>query len=100
VHDDCGFVINGAGVLTCGDIGREEVAWKLRLGGRFWATPVAAGDYLYCINADGKAFVVELGEKGRIVAENDFGDEILASPAASDGALYVRSHRRLWKIAE
>ena len=57
-----------------------QVAWKARLEGSFWATPVAVGDYLYCINSDGKAFVVNVRERGEIVAENDFGEKYGARP--------------------
>ena len=97
------FTLNRGGVLSCGLIETKKVAWKLRLGGRFWATPVLVGNHLYCINGDGKSFVVELGEpgeKGRIVAENDFGEDILGSPAVADNGLFVRSHSHLWKIAK
>jgi outer membrane protein assembly factor BamB len=97
------FVINRGGVLSCGSIKDKEVSWKLRLGGRFWATPVSVGNYLYCINADGKCFVVERGvdgNKGRIVAENEFGEDVLGSPAVADNGLFVRSHAHLWRIAK
>lgn len=103
VADNQVFVINRSGVLSCGSAEAKEVVWKLRLGGRFWATPVLVGKHLYCINAEGKSFVVELGEhgeKGRIVAENDFGEDVLGSPAVADNGLFVRSHSHLWKIAK
>ncbi|MGI9427205.1 MAG: PQQ-binding-like beta-propeller repeat protein [Bythopirellula sp.] len=103
VVDSQVFVINRGGVLSCGSMTEKEVMWKLRLGGRFWATPVSVGNYLYCINADGKCFVVErgqAGEKGRIVAENEFGEDVLSSPAVADNGLFVRSHAHLWRIAK
>ena len=103
VVDSQVFVINRGGVLSCGSMTNKEVAWKLRLGGRFWATPVSVGKYLYCINADGRCFVVErgeAGEKGRIVVENEFGEAVLGSPAVADNGLFVRSHAHLWKIAK
>ncbi len=93
------FVVNGAGVLTCGSLKSKRVVWRQRLGGRFWATPVVAGNHIYCINSEGKCFVVKRGKRGRVVSENEFGEDILASPAISDNALYVRSHQHLWKIA-
>ncbi len=103
VADGQVFVLNRGGVLSCGLIETKEVAWKLRLGGRFWATPVLVGNHLYCINGEGKCFVVELGshgEKGRIVAENEFGEDVLGSPAVADNGLFVRCHSHLWKIAK
>lgn len=96
------FVISRGGVLNGGALDNEKV-WKLRLGGRFWATPVLVGKHLYCINADGKCSVVELGEpgkKGKVVGENEFGEEVLSSPAVGENGLYVRSHAHLWKIAK
>lgn len=97
------YVINRSGVLTCGSLEEKEIAWKQRLGGRYWATPVLVGNRMYCVNASGKCFVVELGEpgeKGKIVAENDFGEDVLGSPAVADNGLFVRSHSHLWKIAK
>ncbi|MEO2047718.1 MAG: PQQ-binding-like beta-propeller repeat protein [Pirellulales bacterium] len=93
------FVISGAGVLTCGALESGKILWRRRLGGRFWATPVISGNYLYCMNSEGKSFVVQIDEKGRIVSEDEFGEDILASPAIANDALFVRSHKHLWKIA-
>ena len=94
------FIVNRAGVLTCGSIKSQDISWRQRLGGHFWATPVLAGQHIYCINSDGKCFVVERGEKAKIVFEGEFGEDILASPAVANNALFVRSHHHLWKIAK
>ena len=64
-----------------------------------WSTPIVAGDRIFCVNAEGQAKVVQLGEVGTIVGTNDFGEAIKGSPAMADGALYVRSDQYLWKIA-
>ncbi|MDC0934723.1 PQQ-binding-like beta-propeller repeat protein [Pirellulales bacterium] len=99
IYREKAYVINRAGVLSCQPI-EGPGAWKLRLGGQFWATPIAAGNHLYCINQDGKAYVVELGEKGSVAGESEFGVQVLGSPAVSGDALFVRSHGSLWKIAK
>lgn len=94
------LTINGAGVLNCGDAATGALQWQLRLKGTYWATPVAAGEHLYAVNQDGLAQVVKLGaDRGEIVAEHEFGEPILGSPAAADGALYFRGDAHLWKIA-
>lgn len=103
VANGCVYVINRSGVLNCGSIEDQNVAWKLRLGGRFWATPILVGNRMFCVNSDGKCFVVELDEnggKGKILAENEFGEDILGSPAVAENGLFVRSHNHLWKIAK
>ncbi len=103
VMEDFVYVISRSGVLTCGSLQTQEIEWKLRLGGRFWATPVLVDNRLYCINSDGMGYVVELpasDAKGKIVAENDFGESISGSPAVADNGLFVRSHAHLWKVAK
>jgi outer membrane protein assembly factor BamB len=93
------YVVNGSGVLVCGDAETGDVLWQLRLEGRCWATPIITNDRLYAVNSDGKAFVVQLGEKGKVIGRSDFGEVIQGTPAVDGDALYVRSDAHLWKIA-
>lgn len=100
VHKDRVYVINRAGVLNAADIKSGEPAWQLRLKGQFWATPVIAGDTMYVSAKDGNIQTVDLsGEKGKLIADNKLGGEVMATPALADGALYVRVGAELWKIA-
>lgn len=93
------YTINSASALSCADAAKGEILWRARLTGPFWATPLIAGSKLYCVSDKGLAQMVDLGEKGKIVSQFDFAEPILASPAASDGALYFRSDAHLWKVA-
>ena len=92
------YCLNRTGVLTCADISDGTVRWQLRLKGPFWATPVAVGNYLYCINHDGLTQVVELGKKGKIIARNQLSDKVYGSPAIANNAIYIRSEHALWMI--
>ena len=95
------FTVNSAGALSAGDVETGERMWQLRLKGPFSSTPIASSGHLYFFNEDGFAIVVEVSrEGGKIVSELDLGETILCSPAASAGALYVRSDGHLWKFAE
>lgn len=87
-------------ILTCGDAETGEVLWKLRLpGARHWATPVVAGQTVYCVNQDGTLRAIELDSgRPRIAATLELGETIQGTPAAAGGALYMRSDRHLWKI--
>jgi outer membrane protein assembly factor BamB len=100
VHDRRVYVLNRAGALTCADISTGEIVWRLRIKGTYWATPVLAGEYLYCFNQDGLGTVVRCGEQGKIVSQNEFtgGEQILGSPAVFDDAMFVRTDGHLWKI--
>lgn len=100
VHEGWAYGVGRGGLLSAAKVGSDEVSWKLRLGGTVWATPLLADGRLYCVNGDGAAFVVELGDEGRVSYETSFGEPILASPAVSGDAMFVRGHKHLWKIAE
>lgn len=103
------YAVGGAGVLTAADAKSGDNLWQIRLqvklddrtsGGQFSATPVAADGYIYLFNEEGVGLVVNTGgEKGEVVSSHDFKEQILGTPAISNGALYVRSDKHLWKIA-
>lgn len=98
IHDGKLYVLNSAGAMTCGDAKDGTVLWRGRLKGSFWATPVLAGQYLYCVNQEGLAQVMDLAAEGKIVAENSFGEPVMGTPAIAHHALYVRTDGKLWKI--
>lgn len=93
------YTINSAPALTCADAASGKDLWRVRLTGAFWATPLVAGEHLYSVNDKGLAQVVRLGKRGEVVSQFDFAEPILASPGASDGALYFRSDTHLWKVS-
>lgn len=95
------FTLNSAGALTAGSVQSGERLWQLRLKGPFCGTPVVSAGHLFVFNEGGQAFVVKPEQdKGIIVSELDLSETILCSPAAADGALYVRSDGHLWKFAK
>lgn len=99
-HNGHVYALNRAGVLTCADAKSGELKYQLRLKGPLWATPVIAGDHMYVFTFEGQAHVVRLGDKGEVVSTAEFGEKIQGTPAIADGALFVRSDKHLWKIAE
>jgi outer membrane protein assembly factor BamB len=117
VMGDKVITVAGQGILTATTIADGKVVWKERLKqGPFSGTPVVAGGLIYIFNEDARAYVLKPGDKGaELLATNDLnkisekdgkavaaGDKevILCTPAVSGNALYVRSDKHLWKIAE
>lgn len=95
------YYLTSAPVLSCADPADGKVLWQLRVQGQFWASPVAANGKLYLLDDDGVMTVVEVGEKeGRILARNTLPDSNFATPAIADGAIYLRSDKYLYCIAE
>ncbi len=78
-----------------------ELLWELRVPGPFSASPIAAGEFVYLFNEKGRAIVVKATpQAGTIVSEFNFDETLLATPSASNGAIYLRSDGHLWKIGK
>ena len=94
------FSVNKAGILNCGDITTGKRLWQLRLEGPFSASPIAAGKYLYVVNEKGLAQVVDTAaEEGEVVSSVNLDDVVIGTPSIANGAFYVRSDAKLWKLA-
>ncbi len=94
------FTVNNSGVLTCGDTSNGDRLWQIRMKGKkFSATPLASAGHIYAVNEDGVLQVISYkGEEGEVLSTLELGDVVLATPSIANGAIYVRSDKRLWKI--
>jgi outer membrane protein assembly factor BamB len=94
------FTVNRAGVLTAGGLETGKRKWQLRLKGPFSSTPVAAGKHVFIFNEAGLMQVVDTTTKeGEVVGKLNLDDQILATPAVANGAIYVRSNTKIYKVA-
>ena len=64
-----------------------------------YASPVAADGKIYTISEEGKAAVIRAGAQWELLAVNDLGDETFATPAFSDGRIFVRTRSTLYSFA-
>ena len=48
----------------------------------------------------GVVTVFAAGDKFQVLARNDFGEPIMATPAVADGTLYIRTDKHLYAIKE
>ncbi len=98
------FLDNNKAILTCLNAATGEVHYKQQrlegTSGGVYASPVAAGDYVYLPTRDGTTFVLKRGPKFEIVATNKLDDGLDASPALVDGEMYLRGSKHLYCIAE
>ena len=100
VIGDAIYVVNGAGVMVKASIKDGEEQWKLRMKGPFSGSGVASGDYIYIANERGQFQVIDTtAEEGEVVQTIELDDTILATPAISGGAVFIRSDAKLWKLA-
>jgi outer membrane protein assembly factor BamB len=93
------YALMDNGVLVCldGKTGRE--VYRQRLGGACNSSPIAAGGRIYLSNNDGVTFVVKAGRSFELLAENDLGERITASPAVAGDDIYYRTDSRIYCIS-
>jgi outer membrane protein assembly factor BamB len=94
------YFTNDVGVLTCADAKTGERVWQARLDGVFFASPVAADGKIYFASQTGETFVVKAGRVAEILGRNDLGERLVASPAISNGRIFLRSDARLFAIGK
>jgi outer membrane protein assembly factor BamB len=96
-----GYFCFDTGVLSVYKMATGERQYQQRLGGGtsgFTSSPVAAGDHLYITNEEGHSYVLALGAEYKLLAENEIGETVMATPAISGGALYMRGAKHLFAI--
>jgi len=99
--DGLGYFCLDNGVLSVFQISTGERVYQQRLGGGtvgYSASPVAAGGRLYVTDEDGLTYVLALGVRYNLLARNELGEAVMASPAVSRGTLYIRGRRHLFAI--
>jgi hypothetical protein len=89
------FVINEEGVATCYDAASGNALWHKRLPGPFTASPIIAGGKLYITNEAGATFVLAAGPNYEILATNDLGSPVMATPAICGEQIFIRTADRL-----
>lgn len=94
------YFVSDAGIASCVDARTGAVHWSERLGGDFSASPVFAEGRIYFQNEAGMGFVVKPGKTFEVLARNDLGERTLASYAVADGALFIRTAERLYRIGK
>jgi outer membrane protein assembly factor BamB len=95
------YILANNGVFDAYDpvTGKEIYRQRLPLvGSGYSSSPVAADGQLYLSNEDGEMLVVEAGATFKHLATNSMGEPIMATPALSDGVMFVRGASTLFAI--
>jgi outer membrane protein assembly factor BamB len=89
--------INNGGTAFCYEAATGKVLWQEKLG-RTHASPVLVGGLAFFANDDGRINVVKPGLVFDRVAQYELGEPCYASPAISDGQVFLRGFKHLFCI--
>jgi outer membrane protein assembly factor BamB len=91
------FVVSDSGVAHCFEAASGKIMWAERLG-EHHASLVSACDLVYLLNDEGVMNVVRASSEFTPIAKNELGESTFASPAISQGQLFLRSDKHLFCI--
>jgi outer membrane protein assembly factor BamB len=96
------YVINDRGIMWCLDpkTGKEIYGRQRLSPGTYSGSPVLADGKIYVTNEDGVTSVVKAGPAFELLAQNDFDDYALSSPAMSEGQIFIRTAKHLYCIGK
>jgi len=104
VYEDYLYTCANQGILTCYEATTGKRMYRERIAGgkagSYTASPIAADGKLYFASEDSGVFVVQAGPKYELLAENPMGEIAMATPAISDGMIFVRTQHHVYGIAE
>jgi len=86
------------GVLVCLDCKTGKELYRERVGGACNSSPIASDGRIFVSDNTGKTYVVKAGKAFELLATNQLGERITASPAISANALIERTDSHLYCI--
>jgi len=92
------FLVRNGGVVTCLDASTGKVIYRARVGapGAYYASPVEAGGWVYLASSEGILTVISAeGNELKVLARNEVGEEMVATPAIARRAIFVRTVKGL-----
>jgi outer membrane protein assembly factor BamB len=94
------YTLANNGVLTCYDALTGEKKYKepIKNGEAFTASIVAADGKLYCTSEENGVFIIKAGPEYELISANPVGEICMATPAISDGLIFIRGQHHLFCI--
>lgn len=92
------FLVSDWGIASWLDALAGEEIWRQRLGGRYFASPLVAEGRIYTWNVQGETKVLAASDEFDLLATNELGAPIRATPAIACGAIFLRTTEALYRI--
>jgi outer membrane protein assembly factor BamB len=92
------YYAEDAGFVACLNADTGKPVWRRRLSSGVHASPVAGAGKLYFAGMNGRVTVLRAGPEYKVLARNDVGERIVATPALSHGCIFLRGEKHLFCI--
>ncbi len=101
VYKDVVFLVRSGGIATTLNAQTGKVLKQARLTGAledYYASPIGVDGKVYIASEHGKVVVLRAAGDWEILAINEFDSDIYATPAISEGQMYIRTRNALYAI--
>ena len=101
VYKDVVFLVRSGGIVTTLDAQTGKVLKQARLTGAledYYASPIGVDGKVYIASEHGKVVVLRAAGDWEVLAINEFDSDIYATPAISEGQMYIRTRNALYAI--
>jgi len=85
------YMFHDSGTLSCWDIQAAKPLWSEPLKHKFYGSPIAVGNQLFCISTKGDAVVIQAGDTYQPLGTIPLGEKSHATPAAKDNRVFLRT---------
>lgn len=93
------LIVSDTGMANCLVAKTGEPVWQEKVGSHH-ASLVSANGLVYFLSDAGVTTVVKPGPKFEVIARNELGETCFASPAISNGRLFIRGEKTLFCIGQ
>lgn len=97
-YNGLAYILRDNGVLRVRRVQTGELLYEKRVGtggGGFTASLVAGDGKIFLTGETGEIYVVKAGPEFELLATNDMGEICMATPAISEGTLFIRTREHL-----
>jgi outer membrane protein assembly factor BamB len=96
------YMVRDGGLVSCLDAKTGKLVYRERLGaiGAYFSSPVAGDGKIYVASQRGVVVAFAAGDKFKVLARNDLGESIQATPALVDGKIYLRTEKHIYAFGE
>jgi outer membrane protein assembly factor BamB len=94
------YFMSDNGIARCLDAKTGKQHWQQRLGVSNSASSIAGDGKIYFLTEQGVGIVLKASTTYELLARNPIEEQTLASYAAADGALYLRTETQLYRIQQ
>ncbi len=92
------LMVADSGIASCFEARTGKRHWMERLPGGHSPSPVSADGLVYFVSDRGVTTIIRPSETFVVIEKNELGEPVSASPAISQGQIFLRTHQHLYCI--